>query len=105
MYVCTGPANIFGDRTPYKNSADLHPGQFTSKEHFSTDLQNLSSLHKIGWRSAEKITPFFNNAFFVSPKAVRHRKYFLRLVWFFKHASSSRAPRISMDNTLLLCNG
>jgi hypothetical protein len=34
--------------------------KFTSKEHFFSGLQNLSSLRKIGWRSAEKIAPFFN---------------------------------------------
>jgi hypothetical protein len=32
----------------------------TSKEQFLSGLQNLSSLHKIGWRSAEKNRPFFN---------------------------------------------
>jgi hypothetical protein len=47
-----------------------------SKEQFFSGLQNLSSLHKIGWISAEKIIPFF------------------------KHASSSVAPKISMGATL-----
>jgi hypothetical protein len=42
------------------------------KELFFSGLEKLSSLHKIGWRSAEKISPFF------------------------KHASSSIAPRISL---------
>jgi hypothetical protein len=28
-------------------------------------LQSLSSLHKIGWRSAEKISPFFQTCFFL----------------------------------------
>jgi hypothetical protein len=28
-------------------------------------LQNLSSLHQIGWRSAEKISPFFKTCFFL----------------------------------------
>jgi hypothetical protein len=32
------------------------------KELFFSGLEKLSSLHKIGWRSAEKISPFFNLA-------------------------------------------
>jgi hypothetical protein len=61
-YVGTGPANIFWEKTPCKKLADLHPGQGnlgTSKEQVFSGLQNLSSLHKIVWRSAEKISPFF----------------------------------------------
>jgi hypothetical protein len=30
------------------------------KKQFFSGLQNLSSLHKRGWRSAEKILPFSN---------------------------------------------
>jgi hypothetical protein len=40
--------------------ADLHPRQgnlHTSKEQIFSGLQNLSSLHKIGCRSAEKNSP------------------------------------------------
>jgi hypothetical protein len=38
----------------------LHPslGNYSSKEQFLRCLQNLSSLHKNGWRSAEKIALF-----------------------------------------------
>jgi hypothetical protein len=65
---------FFGERTPCKRLADLHPrqGNLLQREQFFIGLQNLSSLHKIGWRSAEKNIPFF------------------------KHASSSVASKISM---------
>jgi hypothetical protein len=46
-------------------SADLHPEHDnlnTSQEQFCWSLQNLSSLHKMGWRSAEKVLPFSRNA-------------------------------------------
>jgi hypothetical protein len=46
-------------------------------EHFYWAQPNLSLLHKIGWRSAEKNSPFF------------------------EHASSSVAPTISMVLMLL----
>jgi uncharacterized membrane protein len=43
--------------------ADLHPrqGHLLQRNNFSAVyIQNLSSLHKIVWRSAEKISPFFS---------------------------------------------
>jgi hypothetical protein len=55
-YVNTGPANIFGGLV--KNQQKR---QFTSKEQFFRGLQNLSSLHKIGCRSAETNYPIFLN--------------------------------------------
>jgi hypothetical protein len=64
MYAGTGPANIFGERTPSKKLADLHPRQVnlgTSKKQFFRGANNLSSLHKIGWRSAEKEFSLFSN--------------------------------------------
>jgi hypothetical protein len=62
-YVGTGLANILGERTPCKKLADLHPrqGNLLQRNNFSVVyVQNLSSLHKIGWRPAEKFPPFFN---------------------------------------------
>jgi hypothetical protein len=51
---------MFWGKNPCKKLADLHPRQGNSlqKEPFFSGLQNLSSLHKIGWRSAEKNYPF-----------------------------------------------
>jgi hypothetical protein len=53
-YVGTGLANIFGERTPCKKLADLHP------RHGNLLQRNKFSFHKIGWRPAEKNRPFFN---------------------------------------------
>jgi hypothetical protein len=56
--------HYFGERTPCKKLADLHPGQGnvgTTKEQFYMAQQNLPLLHKIGWRPAEK-SPFFQHA-------------------------------------------
>jgi hypothetical protein len=63
-----GPANIFGERIPCKKLADLHSGQgnLLQRNNFSVVyIQNISSLHKIGWRSAEKITLFSTCVFYV----------------------------------------
>jgi hypothetical protein len=52
----------FWAKKPCKKSADLHPRQgnlLHTLEHFYRAQQNLSSLHKIGWRSAEKNLPVF----------------------------------------------
>jgi hypothetical protein len=57
------PSNIFGERTPCKKCGWSPPYTwlFTTKEQFFRGQQNLSSLHKIGWRSAEKAFPFLTN--------------------------------------------
>jgi hypothetical protein len=50
----------FGWKNPCKKSADLHPRQGILL-HFYRAQQNLSLLHKIGWRQAEqKFARFFN---------------------------------------------
>jgi hypothetical protein len=54
----------FGRKNPGEKSADLHPRQsnFTTLEHFYRAQQNLSSLHKKGWRPTEKkFDHFFQN--------------------------------------------
>jgi hypothetical protein len=57
---------FFWGRTPCKKWADLHPrqGNLLQRNNFSAGLQNLSSLHKIGWRSAEKNLCLFQIGFF-----------------------------------------
>jgi hypothetical protein len=58
-YVGTGPADILGERTTCKKLSDLHPR--LQRNNFSgVYIQNLSSLYKIGWRSALKMYPFSN---------------------------------------------
>jgi hypothetical protein len=69
--VCTGPAKLFWEKHLVKNWLI----STLDKELFCKGLQNLSSLHKTGWRSAEKIVPFS------------------------KHVSSCIAPRISMTGS------
>jgi hypothetical protein len=54
----------FGRKNLIKSS-DLHCRQgnlLHTKEHFYRVQQNLSLQHKIGWRPAEKKSPFFQHA-------------------------------------------
>jgi hypothetical protein len=56
------PFKYFGGKNTLEKIGRSPPWtrSFTSKEQFFSGLLNLSSLHKIGWGSAEKITPFSN---------------------------------------------
>jgi hypothetical protein len=67
---------FFGKELHAKNWLISTQGNLLQRNNFFSSVQNLSSLHKIGWRLSEKNSPFF------------------------KHASSSVAPRISMGSTL-----
>jgi hypothetical protein len=56
----------FLEKKPGKKSADLHPrqGNLIQSNNFSAVNKNLSSLHKIRRRSAEKNSPIFQTRFF-----------------------------------------
>jgi hypothetical protein len=77
MYVGTGLANIFGERTPCKKLADLHPrqGNYFKGTLFQRSTKPLFASQNRMEISLKKILPFF------------------------KHASSSVAPKISMGAT------
>jgi hypothetical protein len=64
-YVGTGPANILGERTPCKNRliCTLDKVIYFKGTIFEVSTK-LSSLRKIGWRSAEKNYSFFQTCFF-----------------------------------------
>jgi hypothetical protein len=49
--------SFLGGKNTLKKMADLHPRQCNLHLQLFSGQQNLSSLHKIGWRSAEK-NPF-----------------------------------------------
>jgi hypothetical protein len=54
---------FFGKEHLVKKLADLpnRLGNLLQRNIFFSGLQNLSSLHKIGWRSAEKKFSLFSN--------------------------------------------
>jgi hypothetical protein len=45
MYVGTGPANIFGEKTPCKKLADLHPRQGNSLQRYHFSVVCKTSLN------------------------------------------------------------
>jgi hypothetical protein len=60
MYVGTGLANIFGERTPCKKWLISTLDKIIYYK--GTFLQGSTKPHKIGWRPAEKNRQFFQHA-------------------------------------------